>query len=350
MNIFDNLNNKFNLTEIDSIDDNSLIAVYNGDTLNYIKASVLKNYIGTATSKELSVTFTSDSTVEIGGLAYYRASCPGLCNFISRFDYYTSGSSGIYIGYAKIGDDTGYTNSMRMPPVEGESPAAAVLYITMGEGVSLTPPPTAMTCLIYGSEWPGTAGGPEGKRNDIFIYPGEYQVSIPFTVTFSAEPFADSGSGGSDQFDGKTIKITTDNQTTWENGEMLNQAYYTVIPGIFDALKDNTTGNSITVKVTDEDGSSDTFPKSGYIAYFQKPDTYNSEALIMLGPESSSGEYVYTYYMVIMSGTGDTSVFPSEIVKKDTVVLLYSLTEEGKEVIEPAARTGYPKTFELTFN
>ena len=347
MRNFDDLNNKFNLTEVDSIDDNSLIVIYNDDTLNYIKASVLKNYLGTTPSGELSVTFTADNTVDIDGATYYEANCPGLYNFASRFDYRASGSGGVYIGYVKIGDDTGYTNLVAMPAAEGSNPAMMGPYIAMGEGESAV----LMSCLIYGSEWTtGTEGCPVGKRDDIFIYPGEYQVSAPFTITFSIEPFADSGSEGSDQFDGKTIKITTDNQTTWEATGTTAHAYYTVIPGIFDALKDKETGNNITIKVTNEGGSSDTFPKSGYTAYFQKPSTGVPNVSVLAGPSSSSGGYFYTYNMLIMSGTEDTSSYPSEIVKKDTVVLAYSMTIEGKEYVEPAARTGYPKTFELTFN
>lgn len=195
MKNFDNLNNKFNLTEIDSIDDNSLIVVYNDDTLNYIKASVLKNYLGTTPTGELSVTFIADNTVEIEGDTYYRANCPGLYNFASRFDYQASGSGGVYVGYVKIGDDTGYTNLIAMPHSEGSNPAMMGPYIAIGEGESVV----VMGCMIYGSDWAAdTEGCPEGKRDDIFILPGEYQVSAPFTITFSIEPFADSGSGGSD--------------------------------------------------------------------------------------------------------------------------------------------------------
>lgn len=352
MKNFDDLKNKFNLTEIDSIDDNSLIVVYNDDILKYIKASVLKNYLGTTpsgpeASGELSVTFTADNTVNIGGYTYYRANCPGLYNLASRFDYQVTSSGNVYIGHVKIGDDTGHTNLMATPSAEGSKPAMMGPYIAMGEGESTV----LMSCLIYGSEWTtGTESLPEGKRDDIFIYPGEYQVSVPFTITFSIEPFADSGSEGSGQFDGKTIKITTDNQTTWEDTGTTALAYYTVIPGVFDALKDKETGNNITIKVTDEGGSSDTFPKSGYTAYFQKPSTGIPNISVLAGPSSGAGGYFYTYNISIMSGTEDDSKYPAEIIKKDTVVLIYSMKAEGKEYVEPAARTGYPKTFELTFN
>lgn len=340
MKNFDDLNNKFNLTEVDSIDDNSLIVVYNNDTLNYIKASVLKNYLGTTPSGELSVTFTADSTVDIDGATYYKANCPGLYNFASRFDYRASGSGGVYIGYVKIGDDTGCTNLVAMPAAEGSNPAMMGPYIAMGEGESAV----LMSCLIYGSEWTtGTESCPIGKRDDIFIYPGEYQVSAPFTITFSIEPFTDSGSEGSDQFDGKTIKITTNNSVSYTDNMSQNiKAYYVNIPGIYDALKDKPAGRNCSIKVTNSDGSTENYATSE--VYFSVPSSSNKTISIMVGSSD------YKYWMTVMSGEDSAGNYASETIKKDNVVLNYSIISGGSEFISDLSRTGYPKTFELTFN
>ena len=320
MKNFDDLKNKFNLTEIDSIDDNSLIVVYNDDILKYIKASVLKNYLGTTPSGELSVTFTADNTANIGGRTYYRANCPGLYNLVSRFDYQVISSGTVYIGHVKIGDDTGHTNLLVEPPTEGGNPIMMAPYIAMGEGESVV----LMTCVIYGSDWTtGTESLPEGKRDDIFIYPGEYQVSVPFTITFSIEPFTDSGSGGSDQFDGKTIKITTDNSVSYTDNLSQNiKAYYVNIPGIYDALKDKPSGRSCSIKVTNSDGSTENYATSE--VYFSAPSSADKAITIMAAPPMTAESSEYKYWLVVMSGEESASSYASETIKKDNVVPFWS--------------------------
>lgn len=97
MKNFDNLNNKFNLTEIDSIDDNSLIVVYNDDTLNYIKASVLKNYLGADLGEDPAVKFVATLAET---RSYQNEEVPigkaeGICDFIdSNFTTTNPGGSG----------------------------------------------------------------------------------------------------------------------------------------------------------------------------------------------------------------------------------------------------------------
>lgn len=63
-----------------------------------------------------------------------------------------------------------------------------------------------------------------------------------------------------------------------------------------------------------------------------------------------TGSSDYKYWLVVMSGEESASSYASETIKKDNVVLNYSIISEGSEFISDLSRAGYPKTFELTFS
>ena len=214
-------------TELSSIQDDDVFLVERDGAGYSVKASVLKQYFGTGgtTANVFSMTVKEENAVIVGSTTYYKVNCSGLYDFLYGMDTVNIEGIQYVMAHVKIANETGITQFAKDNPVGFLGP-----YMCLGadslEEIAEGNVTTLIECYVYGKDVSEDPSFPDGIKDDVIMNMGDYQVSLPFEVKFSDEPFSE-------------VKFTAElNESKIYNGE---PTIFGHAAGISDFLADNFT-------------------------------------------------------------------------------------------------------------